>query len=61
MDDSILTDNLHFSRTATNQPSNSLNTKNSTLHRVLTSLCLIIITNCTSRSTYTSWRFMNHH
>lgn len=46
MDDSILTDNLHFSRTATNQPSNSLNTKNSTLLAVLTLLYPNVITKC---------------
>lgn len=52
MDDSVLTDNLHFSRTATNQPSNSLNTKNSTLHRVLTWLYPNVIMNCARRCIY---------
>jgi hypothetical protein len=68
MVDSSLTDNLHFSRTTTNQAPNSLNTENTTLHRVLTSLSPNIITNCTCRSIYSltphesSLKLMwNHH
>jgi hypothetical protein len=68
MVDSSLTDNLHFSRATTNQAPNSLNTENSTLHRVLTSLSPNIITNCTCRSIYSltphesSLKLMwNHH
>lgn len=52
MYDSVLTDNLHFSRTATNQPPNSLNTKNSTQHRVLTLLCTSVVMNCSYQNTY---------